>query len=147
MANPGESTPLLSSKPIGTGSFDRNNAMISFRRKSVKKLTVRQMSSLIPDDDAKVDEKTAALQTTSQPIEGLAPLFSHGGIEPYDGREYVPYREPSLVKSVPAFAPYPRTARHRSFYLWWTNVSVIIALMYSFLWYHLLIILSRTIII
>ncbi len=128
MAEPGESTPLLSSKPIGTGSFDRNKAMVSFRRKSIKKLSLRQISSLIPDED----EDTAAgavvqkmeYLPVANPIEGLAPLFPNGGIEPYDGREYVPYREPSLVKSVPAFPPYTRMARHRSFYLWWTNVSV-----------------------
>ncbi len=132
MAEPRESTPLLSSKPIGTGSFDRKNAMVSFRRKSVKRLSIRQISGLVPDRD---EEEDAATETTTafvqkmeylpvaNPIEGLAPLFPNGGIEPYDGREYVPYREPSLVKSVPAFPPYTRKARHRSFYLWWTNVS------------------------
>ena len=132
MADPGESTPLLSSKPIGTGSFDRKTAMVSFRRKSVKKLSIRQISSLIPDegeDAAAAGTTTAFVQKmeylpVANPIEGLAPLFPNGGIEPYDGREYVPYREPSLVKSVPAFPPYTRMARHRSFYLWWTNVSV-----------------------
>ena len=131
MSEAGEATPLLlSSKPIGTGSFDRNSAMVSFRRKSIKKLTIRQMSSLIPDKDGN-DEETATdtlvenmeYLPVANPIEGLAPLFPNGGIEPFDGREYVPYREPSLVKSVPAFPPYPRKARHRSYYLWWTNVS------------------------
>jgi len=131
MADPGESTPLLSSKPIGTGSFDRKTAMVSFRRKSVKKLSIRQISSLIPDEGEDAAAAAAASTTAfvqkmeylpvANPIEGLAPLFPNGGIEPYDGREYVPYREPSLVKSVPAFPPYTRMARHRSFYLWWTN--------------------------
>ena len=60
---------------------------------------------------------------SAQPIEGLAPLFPRGGIQQYDDRGYIAYREASLVKSVPAFPPYRRTARHRSFYLWWTNVS------------------------
>lgn len=136
MANPGESTPLLSSKPMGSGSFDRKSAMVSFRRKSVKKLSIRQKSSLLREDSA----TTAAADTTAptaaageevhhvllptvSPSEGLAPLFPNGGIASYDGREYIPYREPSLVKSVPAFPPYTRKARHRSFYLWWTNVS------------------------
>ena len=133
MAEPGESTPLLSTKPSSgtpSGSLDRKNAMVSFRRKSIKKLSIRQMSSLIPDDkdeDATTTTTTALVQQmeylpTANPIEGLAPLFPNG-IESYDGREYVPYREPSLVKSVPAFPPYTRMARHRSFYLWWTNVS------------------------
>ena len=84
MVEAGEATPLLSSKPIGTGSFDRNNAMINFRRKSIKKLTIRQMSSLIPDKD---DEETAAdalvekmeYLPVANPIEGLAPLFPNGG--------------------------------------------------------------------
>ena len=124
MSEAGEATPLLlSSKPIGTGSFDRNNAMVSFRRKSIKKLTIRQMSSLNKDDDEEAAVENMEYLPVANPIEGLAPLFPNGGIEPFDGREYVPYREPSLVKSVPAFPPYPRKARHRSYYLWWTNVS------------------------
>jgi hypothetical protein len=136
MANLGESTPLLSSKPMGSGSFDRQGAMVSFRRKSIKKLSVRQLSSLIHEDTtaaaaaADTTTPTAAeavlLLPTVNPLEGLAPLFPNGGIDPYDGREYIPYREPSLVKSVPAFPPYTRKARHRSFYLWWTNVSVVL---------------------
>jgi hypothetical protein len=110
-------------------------ARLSFRRKSYAKLSVRQFSSVLlspdNDDDANDEEdndnnitKTAAEEgvVTVVPLEGLAPLFQHtGGIPSYNGREYIPYRKPSLVKSVPAFPPYRRKARHRSFYLWWTN--------------------------
>ena len=148
--HPAESTPLLSKTTIGTGSFDHTTttggddgeegeggggyARLSFRRKSYAKLSVRQLSSsvlLSPDNDEEDNNNnnatTAAANTEGAvavvvPLEGLAPLFNHtGGIQPYDGREYIPYRKPSLVKSVPAFPPYRRKARHRSFYLWWTN--------------------------
>ncbi len=111
-------------------------ARLSFRRKSYAKLSVRQLSSVLlsPDNDDANDEednnnnitKTAdddeGVVVAVVPLEGLAPLFQHtGGIPSYNGREYIPYRKPSLVKSVPAFPPYRRKARHRSFYLWWTN--------------------------
>eukprot|EP00985_Skeletonema_marinoi_P034993 scaffold45341_cov153-Skeletonema_marinoi.AAC.1 len=65
MAEPGESTPLLSTKPSSgtpSGSLDRKNAMVSFRRKSIKKISIRQMSSLIPDDkDEDATTTTTAL--------------------------------------------------------------------------------------
>ena len=143
--HPAESTPLLSKTTIGTGSFNHTTtgddedgeggggyARLSFRRKSYAKLSVRQLSSVLlsPDNDEEDNNNnnatTAAANTEGAvavvvPLEGLAPLFHHTGIQPYAGREYIPYRKPSLVKSVPAFPPYRRKARHRSFYLWWTN--------------------------
>jgi hypothetical protein len=146
-APPGESTPLLTTTLTTTGSSsgidseDRRQLMLSFRRKSYAKLVSRQTSQrrlsvgdieggggdaggigiiargggwkLDLDDDLPM----------AHPVEGLAPLFPNGGIGEFDGRGHVPYRAPSLVKSTPAFAPYRRMARHRSFYLWWTNVS------------------------
>ena len=140
--HPAESTPLLSKTTIGTGSFDPTTggeegegggyARLSFRRKSYAKLSVRQLSSVLlsPDNDDEEDNNNDITKTATAeegvvavvPLEGLAPLFQHtGGIPSYNGREYIPYRTPSLVKSVPAFPPYRRKARHRSFYLWWTN--------------------------
>lgn len=120
----------------GEGGGAGGYARLSFRRKSYAKLSVRQLSSVLlsPDNDydANDDEEDNINNITKTatdegvvavvPLEGLAPLFQHtGGIPSYNGREYIPYRTPSLVKSVPAFPPYRRKARHRSFYLWWTN--------------------------
>ena len=104
---PGESTPLLSTpRP----SVDRSELFSSFRRqRSIGRLSIRASFGGVADNFA-------------EPVEGLAPLFP-SGIGAYMDRKYVPYREASLVKSVPAFAPYRRKARHRSFYLYWTNVS------------------------
>lgn len=144
--HPAESTPLLSKTTIGTGSFDHTAragtgdgeegeggggvgyARLSFRRKSYAKLSVRQLSSVLADDEEDNNNNITKTATDEEgvvavvPLEGLAPLFQHtGGIPSYNGREYIPYRKPSLVKSVPAFPPYRRKARHRSFYLWWTN--------------------------
>ena len=59
------------------------------------------------------------------PLVALAPLVDGGGIAAYADRPYIPRREPSTIKSLPAYAPYRRMARHRSFYLRWMNVSVL----------------------
>ena len=131
----GEGTPLL-----GTVSDDKREIFQSFRRKSAAKLSIRHQDSQrsiylkgstgskLGDDDVEGGGSDALVVkhefTEAYPVEGLAPLFPNGGIKEYDGRAYVPYREASLVKSTPAFAPYRRKARHRSFYLWWTNVSI-----------------------
>ena len=138
--HPAESTPLLSKTTIGTGSFDHTTraggeegegggyARLSFRRKSYAKLSVRQLSSVLADDEEDNNNNNTKTATDEEgvvavvPLEGLAPLFQHtGGIPSYNDREYIPYRKPSLIKSVPAFPPYRRKARHRSFYLWWAN--------------------------
>mmetsp|Transcript_39430 Transcript_39430/g.94839 ORF Transcript_39430/g.94839 Transcript_39430/m.94839 type:complete len:983 (+) Transcript_39430:38-2986(+) len=110
-APPVESTPLLPSSTSGS-----NRVLLhGFRRKSVAKLSSRASGVNVVDLHLDGDLSTA------HPAEGLAPLFPKDGIREYDGREYIPYREATLVKSVPAFPPYRRKARHRSFYLWWTN--------------------------
>ena len=128
---PGEATPLLSpSSHISSGTSesgtveDKRELFQSFRRRSVAKLSLRQgagssANKLLTSADIEME-----LLPLASPVEGLAPLFPNGGIGRYDDRECVPYREASLVKSVPAFPPYRRKARHRSFYLWWTNVSM-----------------------
>lgn len=54
-----------------------------------------------------------------EPIEALCILVPGGKIYGQDGIVAGP-RPTSIVKSIPAFAPYRRMARHRSFYLWWT---------------------------
>ncbi len=128
---PGESTPLLLSKSGSGdgGATDKRGAMQSFRRKSIAKISSASAASqqklyqsLRTIEGAKLLTDEDEVPTAS-PVEGLAPLFPNGGIVAYDGRDYVPYREASLLKSIPPYAPYRRKARHRSFYLWWTNVS------------------------
>ena len=114
---PQESTPLLG----GIISIGDSRRELLFRRKSVTKLSIRQVS-IVGDDEEDGVKKGDEEEEQLSPVEGLAPLF-HGGIQEYDGRAYVPYREATLLKSTPAFAPYWRKARHRSYYLWWTNVS------------------------
>jgi hypothetical protein len=101
LSPPRESTPLLSSQRAS----DRSELFSSFRR---------QRSSVRGGDE-----------NFAEPVEGLAPLFP-GGIAAFEDRQFVPFREASLVKSVPAFAPYGRKARHRNFHLYWLNVSRLI---------------------
>lgn len=133
-APPGESTPLLASAASSGGIDDDDDRRAglalqgSFRRVSTAKLLSSQASQAKLMASLRNVEGGGAIDLddipAAHPVEGLAPLFPNGGIGEYDGRERVPYREASLVKSIPAFAPYRRKARHRSFYLWWTNVSV-----------------------
>lgn len=54
-----------------------------------------------------------------EPIEALTILVAGGKIHGLDGIVVGP-RPNTIVKSIPAFAPYRRMARHRSFFLWWT---------------------------
>jgi hypothetical protein len=123
---PGESTPLLvsagrSSDPTSSSAFEREQLFQSFRRqRSVARLSLRASSAVGVSAEDRSDLLTLDV---AHPIDALAPLVP-GGIARYYDREFVPYRQASLVKSVPAFAPYTRKARHRSFYLWWLNVSV-----------------------
>ena len=89
-APPVESTPLLPSSTSGS-----NRVLLhGFRRKSVAKLSSRASGVNVVDLHLDGDLSTA------HPAEGLAPLFPTGGIREYDGREYIPYREATLVKSV-----------------------------------------------
>ncbi|KAL3795879.1 hypothetical protein HJC23_002150 [Cyclotella cryptica] len=105
---PDESTPLLLSSQ---GASARSELFQSFRRQrsSARLLSLRVSSGGVARDG-----------NFAEPVEALAPLFP-SGIESYLGRKFVPYREASLVKSVPAFAPYRRKERHRNFHLYWTN--------------------------
>ncbi len=79
-------------------------------------------------DDKGFDDYNSKSGTERQvvhPLVALAPLVDGGGIAAYVDRPYIPRREPSTIKSLPAYAPYRRMARHRSFYLRWMNVSLI----------------------
>jgi len=114
----GEDTPLLldtSEQSSGSGG------KMAFRRSTVrggkpptvtfdKRSSVRDTGRLFASESQKV----------LQPIDALAPLVAGGVIVDTDGYTTA-VRPPSSVKSLPAFAPFPRMARHRSFHLWWLN--------------------------
>lgn len=55
-----------------------------------------------------------------EPAEALSPLVTGGFIRGVEG-VFVHPRPPSLWKSIPAYYPYRRKDRHRSFYLFWLN--------------------------
>ena len=55
-----------------------------------------------------------------EPLDALTPLVAGGVIVSTTGYRTTA-RPVSAVKSLPAFAPYCRKARHRSFTLWWIN--------------------------
>lgn len=55
-----------------------------------------------------------------EPVDALSPLATGGVIVCTDKYRTTP-RPPSTVKSLPAYAPFRRTERHRSFTLWWIN--------------------------
>jgi hypothetical protein len=55
-----------------------------------------------------------------EPVDALAPLVAGGVIVSTTGYRTVA-RPSSVVKSLPAYAPFRRLERHRSFYLWWIN--------------------------
>jgi polyphosphate kinase 2 (PPK2 family) len=57
---------------------------------------------------------------TLEPVDALSPLVTGGVIVCTDKYRTTP-RPPSTVKSLPAYAPFRRTERHRSFTLWWIN--------------------------
>jgi hypothetical protein len=56
-----------------------------------------------------------------QPLDALAPLIAGGIIRSPISGYRTRIRGKRTIKSLPAFAPFRRTARHRSFYLWWIN--------------------------
>lgn len=62
---------------------------------------------------------TRGYKATVEPIEALSAL-APGGVIKIAG--VGKFSKPlSIGKSIPADAPYRRTARHRAFYLWWIN--------------------------
>lgn len=56
-----------------------------------------------------------------EPVDALAPLVTGGVIVTTTGYQTLQHRPPSTVKSLPAYPPFRRRARHRSFLLWWIN--------------------------
>jgi len=145
----GEETPLLQSSnsdhddsshaaflgevsEASRGSASR----VSFRRTSINRVistrskgsrrpsagvdtrtSVRGVDNLFPSEEAKQQQRGAG---HFEPIDALAPLVAGGVIVATDGYKTDPH-PPSSVKSLPAFVPFRRRARHRSFALWWIN--------------------------
>lgn len=94
-------------KTDGTPSFRRAP------RKANRSLKAKQKAINKEDSQAFWSKEVV------EPLEALTPLV-RGGIKGTDGIVAQP-RPAGLVKSIPGFAPYPRTARHRSVGLYWTN--------------------------
>jgi len=128
-----ESTPLLRSEVHTTSDPKKHwgklravtKAGIAFRRTARPRLSSYRRASVrgtlafpfFSDDGA---EEEGASKDLVEPCEALAPLVAGGTIKNSDGAVIGPRVAP-LVKSIPAFPPYRRKARHRSFFLWWTN--------------------------
>ena len=146
----GEETPLLqsisnsdhddsshASSLLELSGVSRSGASrVSFRRTSINRAviarskgsrrssagaenrtSVRGVDNLFPSEEAKQQQGGAG---HFEPIDALAPLVAGGVIVATDGYKTDPH-PPSSVKSLPAFVPFRRRARHRSFALWWIN--------------------------
>lgn len=127
---PNEDSPLLSLG--GKTNAEKNwgkirnvtRASMAFRRVAAsktrrpslgkqKRMSVR-VGHEFPSEHTEDDEQHL------EPADALAPLVAGGVIKTTDGYK-TESRPASSVKSLPAFAPFRRKARHRSFYLWWIN--------------------------
>jgi hypothetical protein len=125
----GEETPLLRDENL---SGDADQARVSFRRplKPLRPIGDKNQRSsvrgslaapLFPsEDDFVLSEERGEHVDHLGPLDALAPLVAGGMIVSTTGYR-TPARPPSVVKSLPAFAPFPRKERHRSFYLQWIN--------------------------
>jgi hypothetical protein len=118
-----ESTPLLyqvscaekqeetTTSPVGEHGSLATQLFQSFDN---KKMDVDHKSSV--DDN---------VQRHLGPLDAIAPLVAGGFIRsPISGgrtKAHSNWYVLPTVKSIPAFAPFRRTARHRSFTLWWMN--------------------------
>ena len=145
---PGEKTPLLPQGSSNTGDESEHAALlaleetmgssgssrVNFRRSTVARsggnrnlpqrgsargpdarTSIRVPENLFPSKEAKRGDVHQL-----RPIDALAPLVAGGIIVATDGYKTVPH-PPSSVKSLPAYVPFRRMARHRSFTLWWIN--------------------------
>lgn len=122
-----EETPLLGNNGLTKSA---SNSRFSFRRvvpaASIRTATgtgapsskTSTLESLRVWDDADMDFDHQYREV--HPADGLSPLVTGGIITTMDGHQTHP-RPASEVKSLPAFAPFRRRDRHRSFYLWWIN--------------------------
>ena len=123
----GEDTPLLlDDKATMT---ETSESKINFRRSARRpsgaagrvdfRSSVRSTERLFPGTRGDFNDGTSD-RNHLRAIDALAPLVAGGVIVATDGYK-TEVHPPSVVKSLPAFAPFPRKARHRSFALWWIN--------------------------
>jgi hypothetical protein len=133
-----ESTPLLSRE--GRETTTSGSAYVSFRRSALPirskdghqpslrptlgdhRTSVR--GSVAGPHFPSLEEKSLSktLENSQvQPLDALAPLVAGGVIHSPISGYRTQVRGERTIKSLPAFAPFRRTARHRSFYLWWVN--------------------------
>jgi hypothetical protein len=126
-APPDEETPLLA----GGGEEKK----VAFRRSVIAKArssggkmparherkSVRGAASLFMSEEAQAIARELGEHIEHlEPVEALAPLVAGGVITTTDGYK-TGARPASVVKSLPAYAPFCRKARHRSFHLFWLN--------------------------
>ena len=122
----GEASPLLDDSERARNHWNEIRESVLFRRSRPSR--VKPRGSLKQDTRASVRvphefySLAAALRDEDElrPVDALSPLVAGGVITDTDGYTTEPH-PPSVVKSLPAFAPFRRLARHRSFYLWWLN--------------------------
>lgn len=81
-----------------------------------------QIAPLFPSADDRALAEVSGQPAVShlEPRDALTPLVKGGAIVAAAGY-WTTARPASGVKSIPAFAPFRRTERHRSFALWWIN--------------------------
>lgn len=119
-ASPDEETPLLASSVVNNEFGGRQSDRV-FRRSIVSKVpTIEGSGSRSVEPPSAIAGETAEKVEFLEPAEALAPLASGGFITTIDGYK-TGARPPSVVKSLPAFPPFRRYARHRSFRLFWLN--------------------------
>mmetsp|Transcript_5810 Transcript_5810/g.11854 ORF Transcript_5810/g.11854 Transcript_5810/m.11854 type:complete len:907 (+) Transcript_5810:57-2777(+) len=117
--NANEGTPLLVVPSIGNGK----KLWSQLRASTAIGFTKRRPSGLVSND-----RKSTRLTVDDlfrdhgvlEPADALAPLVKGGVVVTTSGYRTSP-RPPSTVKSLPTYAPFIRTKRHRSFTLWWIN--------------------------
>lgn len=125
----GEDTPLLRDERDALhASVDQ--LRVFFRRSTQKRSggnryrsSVRGLMAapLFPSEDEKALAETRGEHVDHlEPLDALAPLVAGGVIVSTSGDRTIA-RPSSVVKSLPAFAPFRRQERHRSFTLWWIN--------------------------
>ena len=143
MSGLGESTPLLGLAEEGSSKAKEKwgkvraatHAGIAFRRTKPaprpalgrgpagRRVSVRG-SLAFPFYPSAVEvesESEASSKPVVEPVQALSPLVRGGKISGSDGTVLAKPHPASIVKSVPAYTPYSRKARHRNFHIWWLN--------------------------
>lgn len=117
----GENTPLLfqATSPVDDSSVGFRNPAIDGTHRNI---CIRDIAfkNLRGAEISAQYSKVVAAPSSLELADALAPLVAGGIIQTTTGYETEP-RPASSVKSRPAFVPFRRRARHRSFTLWWIN--------------------------